>query len=280
MQEVIFETLIDSLKLAPFLLLTYIIMEYLEHKTGEHTQKIVGRAGKWGPVLGAAAGAVPQCGFSAAASNLFAGRVITLGTLMAIFLSTSDEMLPILISEKVGIGVILKILGMKMAIGMAAGFLIDLLSGKHGQEIHIHDMCGHDHCHCEKGILRTALSHTLKILFFILLISFILNTALHFVGREALSGLILNRPVLGPMAAALVGLIPNCAASVVITQLYLEGAMGLGAMMAGLLTGAGVGILVLCRVNHHKMENAKIIGLLYLVGVLSGIVIEWLRIGL
>lgn len=278
MWEVMLETLIDSVRLAPFLFLTYIIMEYLEHKTGEHTQKLVGRAGKWGPVLGAAAGVVPQCGFSAAASNLYAGRVITLGTLMAIFLSTSDEMLPILISEKAGIGVILKILGMKMAIGMAAGFLIDLLSGNHGRrDTQIHEMCEHDHCHCEKGILKSALSHTVRILFFILLISFALNTVLHFVGRDALSGLILNRPVLGPAAAALVGLVPNCAASVVITQLYLEGAMGLGAMLAGLLTGAGVGLLVLCRVNRNKRENFKIMGLLYLIGFLSGIMIEWLE---
>lgn len=281
MWEVILDTLADTLKLAPFLFLTYIVMEYLEHKTGEKTRKLVGRAGKWGPVLGAVAGAAPQCGFSAAASNLYAGRVITLGTLIAIFLSTSDEMLPILISEKVGVAMILKILGLKLLIGMAAGFAIDLAAGSRGrQENHIHEMCEHDHCHCERGIFGSALNHTGKILFFILLITFLLNTVLHFVGEGALSGLVLNKPLLGPAAAALVGLIPNCAASVVITQLYLEGAMGLGAMMAGLLTGAGIGILVLCRVNQDRRENFRIIALLYGIGVFSGIVIEWLQIKL
>lgn len=278
MVDVILDTLLDVVKLLPFLFLTYIVMEYLEHKTGDKTAALVKKAGKFGSVIGGILGIVPQCGFSAAASNLYAGRVITLGTLMAIYLSTSDEMLPILISEQAPIGTILKILLGKAAIGIAAGLVIDLLmrgKNENGHE-HIHDMCEQEHCHCEKGIVRSALSHTLQISLFILVITFALNLILFFVGEDALAGLIQNRRFLGPLLAGLVGLIPNCAGSVVITQLYLEKIIGIGAAFAGLLTGSGVGLLVLFRVNHDRKENLKILGLLYVIGVVAGIVMEFL----
>ena len=293
MSEVILDTLIDSVKLVPFLFLTYLAMEYLEHKAGEKTTQMVRKAGRLGPLIGGVAGVLPQCGFSAAASNLYAGRVITLGTLIAIYLSTSDEMLPILISEKVDIRFVLGVLGAKAAIGAAAGFIIDLLirekkvhhqgyvhnheEQEHEEEEHIHEICEHDNCHCEEdGIFLSAVKHTLQITFFIMIIGFALNIVLHFVGEDALANLILNRPVLGPILAGLVGLIPNCAASVTVTQLYLNGVISLGAMMSGLLVGAGVGLLVLFRVNPDKKENLKIVGILYVIGVLMGSVIDWL----
>lgn len=278
-------TLLEALKLVPFLFLTYLAMEFLEHKTGDKTKHVVKKAGKWGPLIGGIAGAVPQCGFSAAASNLYAGRVITLGTLIAIYLSTSDEMLPILISAKASVKTIGGILLAKVVIGVVAGFVIDFVMSrsekKHGHDHHhehehehIHELCEHEHCNCEQGIVRSAIKHTLQITFFIILITFALHLVLEFVGEDALANLILNKPVLGPVLAGIVGLIPNCASSVVITQLYLEGAMGLGAMMAGLLVGSGVGLLVLFRVNPEKKENFKILGLLYAIGVVTGIVIE------
>lgn len=277
-------TLLEALKLLPFLFLTYLAMEYLEHKTGEKTKYVVKKAGKWGPVIGGIAGAVPQCGFSAAASNLYAGRVITLGTLIAIYLSTSDEMLPIMISAQAPIELIGGILLVKVIIGVAAGFVIDMVMSRreekdghhhdHDHE-HIHELCEHEHCNCEQGIFRSALKHTLQITFFIILITFALHLALEFVGEDVLANLILNKPVLGPVLAGIVGLIPNCASSVVITQLYLEGAMGMGAMMAGLLVGSGVGLLVLFRVNHDKKDNFKILGLLYGIGVVAGMTIDF-----
>lgn len=276
-------TLLEALKLLPFLFLTYLAMEYLEHKTGEKTKHMVKKAGKWGPVIGGIAGAVPQCGFSAAASNLYAGKVITLGTLMAIFLSTSDEMLPILISAKAPVEVIGGILAIKVAIGVAAGFVIDWVMSRGKKECdhhhdheheHIHELCEHEHCNCEKGIFRSALKHTLQITFFIIVITFVLHLGIEMVGEDVLANLILNKPVLGPVLAGVVGLIPNCASSVVITQLYVEGAMSFGAMMAGLLVGSGVGVLVLFRVNPDRKESMKIIGLLYMIGVLAGILIE------
>lgn len=274
MLHIIEHSVLDSLKLVPFLFLAYFVMEYLEHRAGDKTQKVIGKAGKWGPLLGGALGAVPQCGFSTAASNLYAGRVISMGTLLAVYLSTSDEMLPILISAKAEPALIAKILLLKVLIGMAAGFLVDLLfSGKQKEHHHIHEMCEEEHCHCEEGIFRSAVNHTVRITFFILLITFGLNLIMHYVGEDALTSFLRDRTVLGPVLSGLVGLIPNCASSVVITQLYLEGAMSFGTMMAGLLVSAGVGVLVLCRVNHNKKENLQIIGLLYLIGVVSGIVL-------
>ena len=274
MLDAILDALLDTVRLVPFLFITYIIMECLEHKTGEGTQKLIKKAGRFGPVIGGVLGIVPQCGFSTAASNLYAGRMITLGTLMAIYLSTSDEMLPILISEKAPADMILEILLAKAVIGCIAGVVIDLLLRKRKVEEQktVHDVCEREHCNCEQGIFRSALSHTAKITLFIFLIGIILNVILYFVGDGALSGLILNHPILGPVLAGLVGLIPNCAGSVAVTQLYLQGALEIGGVMAGLLTGSGVGLLVLFRVNPDRKESLRILGLLYGVGVLAGIV--------
>lgn len=286
MQEIIMDTWIDSLKLLPFLFITYLIMEYIEHRMGERTKKSIEKSGRLGPVFGGIIGAFPQCGFSAAASNLYAGRVITPGTLIAVFLSTSDEMLPILISEQADASMILKLLGIKAVIGIAAGILVDLLirrknnpkhtAYRHGRESHMDmgHLWGHECCSCENGIFKSALNHTLHIFFFILIISFALNGIIFLLGEEFLMNLILNKPVIGQMIAGLVGLIPNCASSVLLTQLYLEGVMGPGAVMAGLLAGSGVGLLVLFRVNDNIGENVKILGLLYGIGVFSGLIID------
>lgn len=286
MTEIISDTIIDAVKLLPFLLVTYAAMEYIEHKMGDKTKNTIEKSGRFGPVLGGIMGVFPQCGFSAAASSLYAGRIITLGTLTAIFLSTSDEMLPILISEQVNISVIFKLLALKMVIGIAAGFLVDLFIRKqkkdgaaHGkayeEHIDIEHMCEHEHCRCEEGIFRSALRHTLNIFLFIVLIAFVLNTAIYFAGEDFLAELILNKPILGHLLAGAVGLIPNCAASVILTKLYLEGLMGLGAMMAGLLAGTGVGLLVLYRVNDNLKENIKITVLMYIIGVTAGLVIDF-----
>ena len=272
--DVIIDALLDAVKLVPILFLAYIIMECLEHKTGERAQKLIKKAGSFGPVIGGVLGIVPQCGFSAAASNLYAARKITLGTLMAVYLSTSDEMLPILISEKAPINTILKLLLAKAVIGCLTGVVIDFLLRNRRQEghDHIHDICERENCHCEQGILRSALSHTAKITLFIFLIGLVLNLILYFAGDGALSSLLLNHPILGPVLAGLVGMIPNCAGSVAITQLYLQGALEIGGAMAGLLAGSGVGLLVLFRVNHDRKESLRILGLLYGVGVIVGIV--------
>lgn len=273
-------TVEDSLFVILVMFLTYLAMEYLEHRTGDKVQQLVQRAGRLGPVIGAVAGVIPQCGFSAAASNLYAGRIITMGTLIAIYLSTSDEMLPVMIASQAPGETILVILFVKMLVGMMAGFVIDLISRRKGNESHghehIHDMCEQEHCNCEKGIFRSALKHTAQVGIFLLLISFALNLVLEIAGEDVLAGFLLSRPVAGPLVAGAVGFIPNCAASVVITELYLDGLIDAGSMLAGLLVGAGVGLLVLFRVNHNRRENLKIAGILYLIGVVTGIAAEFL----
>lgn len=283
MTEVLIDTLIDGIKLLPFLFIAYLIMEYVEHKTSNKSKEIIKKSGKFGPAIGGVLGIFPQCGFSAIASNLYAGRIITLGTLIAIFLSTSDEMLPILISEAVPVSVIFKILAIKLIIGIIVGFIIDLvirITSKNKQEEEkIGEICEHEHCHCEeRSILKSSLKHSISIFIYILIITFILNTVIYIVGEETLSNLILNNWLLGPIIAGLVGLIPNCASSVILTQLYLGNVITLATMLSGLLVGAGVGLLILFRVNKNVKENAKIVILLYFIGVLAGITMQFMGI--
>ena len=278
MTGVIADSLTDSIKLLPFLFLTYLAMEYLEHKAGAKMQAAIRSADKGGPVIGALLGVFPQCGFSAAASNLYAGGIITMGTLMAVFLSTSDEMLPIMISENVGIGLMGKVLGAKFIVAAAAGLVIDRMFRRDRAEVKIDHLCEQHHCHCENGIWKSALHHTVEIFLYILLLSLALNLVIAWVGEDVLGGLILDRPILGPAVAGVVGLIPNCAASVIITQLYLGGVLSAGAMISGLLSGTGVGLLVLFRVNDDRRENLRLVGLLYLIGVAAGIAVEALGI--
>ncbi len=285
MIEIIEDTLIDALKLVPFLFLTYLLMEYLEHKTGDKTKEVIKKSGKFGPLFGAILGIVPQCGFSAAAASLYAGRVITMGTLIAVFLSTSDEMLPILISEAAPIDLIVKVLLIKLVIGAIAGFIIDAVrriiikrkkqtEKEEEAEEAIGHICEHDHCDCEHGILKSTIKHTLNILLFIIIITFILNTIVHFIGEENISKAIASVPFVGILVSALFGFIPNCAGSVIITELYLSNLISLGSMIAGLLVGSGIGILVLYRTNKHLKQNLIISGLLYIIGITSGLIID------
>lgn len=283
MIEVIQDTLIDAIKLVPFLFVTYLIMEYIEHRTSNKAKETIKKSGKFGPFIGSLLGIVPQCGFSVSATNLYAGRVITLGTLIAVYLSTSDEMLPILLSESVPATTILIILAIKFTIGIVAGFLIDLVlrfRNKNQEEEKIVDICEKEHCHCENGIFKSAIHHTVHIFLFILLITFILNIIIHFIGEENISAFLMNQPILGPVIAGLIGLIPNCASSVIITEMYLGNIINLGTLIAGLLVNAGVGLVILFKTNKGIKENVKIVGILYGIGVISGIIIQLLGVNI
>lgn len=282
MLDVILDTVMDAVKILPFLFLAYLLMEYIEHKTTKKSQKMIQKAGKVGPLIGGLLGVIPQCGFSVAATNFYAARIISLGTLIAVYLSTSDEMLPILLSEAVPITTILAILGIKLGIGIVAGFIIDgvghFIRKKSGEPleegIHIEEMCDHDHCDCkEEGILKSAIKHTLGILFFLFVISLILNGLIAWIGQETLAGVISNQPILGPILACLIGLIPNCASSVVLTQLWLGDIIPLTTMIGGLLVNAGVGLLVLFRVNKGLKKNIGILVLLYFLGFVSALLL-------
>ena len=322
MKDVIIDTILDTARLIPFLYITYLIMGILEKRASSTMRNIVRKSGKAGPILGSMLGIVPQCGFSAAASSFYAGRIITLGTLISIYLSTSDEMLPILLSESsIGLSTIIKILLLKMTIGMIAGFLIDFIfrntleepkvqliqteeqllqrqnpgngkiqpakmqtpkmgAGRKQSSIRMagNDTCNIANCICGNGRnpFWAACIHTFRIVLFIMVISFALNLFLLFVGEDALKYIFLNKPIIGELSAALIGLIPNCAASVVLTQLYVEGALSFGACMAGLLVGAGIGILVLFRANNQRKDTLRVICLLYGFGENSGILINML----
>lgn len=282
MLEVFEDAIIDSVKLLPFLFITYLIMEYIEHKTGSKAKEIIKKSGKFGPFFGSLLGIFPQCGFSVSATNLYAVRVITLGTLISVYLSTSDEMLPIFISEGVPLPTILKILATKLIIGMIAGFAIDFvlrLKNKNKEEEEkIVDLCEKEHCHCEHGIIKSSLKHTLNTFIFIFLVTIIINLIIHFIGEETIASILELNPILGPIIAGLIGLIPNCAASVILTQLYLENVITAATMISGLLVGAGVGLAVLFKMNKGIKNNLKITGLLYAIGVVSGIVIQLIGI--
>ncbi len=327
------DTIEDGLKILPFLFITYLVMEYLEHRTGDKTQELVQKAGRFGPLLGGVFGAFPQCGFSAAASNLYAGRVITLGTLIAIYLSTSDEMVPLFISKQVEPSKMITIIAMKAVIGVIFGFIVDFAARKYRKykrrammdPMRIDELCKREKCHCEEdtprisahrgkydfttgesdhndeakitkakvkenahshdhnheshgNILRSALIHTLHIFIYVMIFTLILNAAIEFIGEDKLAGFLQGNVVLSHALAGLVGLIPNCAASIVITELYLSGIITFGAMMSGLLVGAGVGLLILYRVNEGTTRNIQITAILYLIGTFTGFILDVMHV--
>lgn len=274
--DAIVDTIYDSLKLLPFLFCTYLVLEYIESKMNQKTIHFIQKAGPFGPIVGAVLGIIPQCGFSAAATNLYAGRVITIGTLLAVYLSTSDEMLPILLAESIPISTIVFILLIKVTVGIIVGTIIDyfIRTNKKDDTNYIKNFCHKENCKCNQGIFMASISHTFHILAYIALFTFAFNVVILFIGEENLGSIILNKPLLGEVLAGLVGMIPNCAASVLITKLYVSGTIGLGAMISGVLVGAGVGLMVLFRVNDNLKENFKIAGILYVTGVSAGFIIS------
>ena len=276
--EILKETSLDTLKLIPFLFITYLIMEYIEHKTSEKVKDTIQKSGKFGPLLGAIVGIFPQCGFSVSATNLYAARVITLGTLISVYLTTSDEMLPILLTEAIPATTILTILGIKLIIGIIAGFAIDAiirLTKKDKQEEQkIEELCEHEHCHCEEGIIVSAAKHTLNIIVFIFLITLVINGIITLIGEETIANFISQNLVLGPIIAGIIGLIPNCASSVILTELFVENVISMPVLISGVSVNAGVGLLVLFKTNKNIKENLSIVGLLYMIGVLSGIILQ------
>lgn len=336
---VLLDTLVEFLPVIAVLFLSYLLMEWMEHRMGERTQRFMTKAGPFAPAAGALLGCVPQCGFSAAAAGLYAGRVISLGTVYAVFLATSDEMFVIMLAASFegdfAPWSILRVLGGKLVIGTVLGMLTDLVmrlfrrvrnargealtAGAHTHDLHthgddhavhdeeahtgddaraehalhrtdahehchrdevghIHELCERTGCHCEDGILKSALRHTLHIGVFLLIFSLLLNLLFYFVGDDVLVEFLSGRGPLSCFLASLVGLIPSCAASIAVTELYLAGALSLGALYAGLLTGAGVGVLILCRLNRPVWQTVIIVAVLYLMGALAGVLIDALHL--
>lgn len=319
--DVLTESVIDTLKLIPFLFLTYLAMEALEHSASHHVRAAVEKSGKAGPVVGSILGALPQCGFSAMAATLYAGRVVTAGTLVAVILSTSDEMIPVFVAHQESPTRLFGILALKVIVGIIAGLLVDvalrMLHRTGDGHAHIHELCERAHCHCEDAedengsaesearaatagehdgaarrahehayghdhhghghglwpIVRSALVHTIQVTVFIFLVTFFFGLLIEGVGEDAIGELLTDHPVRATFIAALVGLIPNCGASVALTELFLDGTLAAGPMVAGLLVSGGVGLLVLWRTNADLRQNAAVTGVVYAVGVAVGLLV-------
>ena len=303
--DVLADSVIDTLKLIPFLLVTYLAMEALEHFASNKVKEAVERAGTAGPVVGGLLGALPQCGFSAMAATLFSGRVVTAGTLVAVILSTSDEMIPVFVAHQEPASRMLSIIAIKVVLGIAAGLLLDvalrLLHRAGDGHAHIHELCEREHCHCEEadepvedegddehgshgghhghshshhgvwGIVRSACVHTAQVTAFIFLISLLFGLIIEGFGVDSIRSMLAYHPVRATFIAALVGLIPNCGASVAIAELFLDGTLATGPMLAGLLSSGGVGLLVLWRTNADARQNAYVTLLVYGVAVLAGL---------
>lgn len=276
MKEVLLDTLLDAIKIIPFLFVTFLLMEYIEHGFTKKGKEKIKKAGNLGPFFGGLLGAVPQCGFSVMATNLYATRIVTLGTLISIYLSTSDEMLPILISQKCSFSIIIKILLIKVLIGMLAGFIIDFIIRKKtkSSNYEIKKFCDEEHCDCEHGIIKSSIKHTFNILIFIIVITLLLNLGFYYFGNDSIEKLFLKDSFFSPFISSLIGLIPNCGASVALTELYLNNVISFASVISGLLTGSGVALLVLFKINKNVKENVKILLTLYFIGALSGVVIE------
>lgn len=280
MIDVLIDVLIDGLKLLPFLFISYLIIELIEHKSSEKMEETLKKSGVFGPIIGSVLGLIPQCGFSVTASNLYAGRVITVGALIAGFLSTSDEAIPIFLAHPESISKLFPILVIKFFVALVVGILIDFIFRKKHtlkedvEELneHIHHMCSD--CHCDDHLFLSVFKHTLNTFAFILLILFVLNFAIYFIGEKNLAKIMLEGNVLQPFVTSLIGLIPNCASSVLLTELYIEGTVSFASIISGLLTGAGIGIVVLFKINKNIKENIKILATVYGVGVICGVIIE------
>lgn len=279
--EYILDAFWDTLKILPFLFLVYLLLEVLEHKFSHKTLNM----GRFGPLIGSAVGILPQCGFSVAATTLFNKRIITMGTLLAVYLSTSDEAIPILLSHPDQFPVLLKLIGIKFLIGLAAGLVVDLLIHRQPADSCYCSQCPqpkekeHHHHTANTGeVLWHSGRKTLQIALFLFVVQLILGVLLSMLGEERLATLLLTGSLWQPFAAALIGLIPTCVPSILITQLFLEGGLTFGSAVAGLCTGAGMGILVLLKENREPARIAVVIALLYCVGALAGLILNILPI--
>lgn len=273
MLDILLDTFLDSLKLLPFLLITYLLMEYLEHKSLKSNTKLMEKSGKLGPLWGSILGVLPQCGFSVAASNLYVSRVISLGTLISIYLSTSDEMLVVLLSKSVSIKIIILLVILKVLVGMFFGFLIDFLFRKKNNNFDS-ELCEREDCHCGSNIFTSSIKHTFNTYIFILGVTFLFNVLTSFVSMDKVSLFLRNFSFLTPFILGVIGLIPSCASSVIITELFLDNVISLGSALAGLFANSGVALAVLFRNNKNRKENFLILGILYIISVVSGIIIN------
>lgn len=278
--DALLDTLLDTAKLLPLLYLSYLLIETLEHHAGGKAALFVTKAGKAGPLLGALLGLVPQCGFSGAMASLYCAGTVSLGSFLAVLLSTSDEMLPVLLAGGAPWGTVGKLLLCKFGFALTVGFALELLfrgRREEHREEHIHELCEKEHCACEgHSVFYAALVHTVKIALTVFALTFLMTFLLELFGEEALRDVLSVAPVLSAFLAGLVGLIPSCSVSVILTGLYLSGALGGTALLAGLFANGGVGLLVLFRMSGSGKKNAAVTALLYGCSVAGGLLLGWI----
>ena len=277
MLDIMLDTIIDVLKIFPFVFFAFVLIEIFEHSFNKNSKKIMEKTKKVGPLIGSGLGLIPQCGFSVFATDLYITRIISLGTLISIYLTTSDEMLIVMLSEKVDIDIIFKILFIKFLIGLLCGLIIDIVISKisRKEDKVNYSICNDEDCHCdEDGIVVASLKHTLRTIIIIALVTFVINVLMEYKGNQFISKLFLKDNIFGPFISSIVGLIPSCGSSVILTELYIENAISFSSMIAGLLTNSGVALIVLFKSNKNIKDNFKILGLLYFIGVLSGVIIH------
>ncbi len=276
--ELLSDSISDTLKALPFLFVAFLLIEFLEHKAQDKIKRLFTRAGVFGPLVGTALGCVPQCGFSVMSANLYSSGILRLATLVSVFLATSDEAVILLATDPNGVNEIIRLLVTKIAIALIFGYVIYFIESKmhHHRHNHSHDLCEHDHCGCHEhgGVLRPALIHTVKVFGFLLLFTVIIDLAVALIGTDKLSTILLSKSVFQPFLSALIGFIPNCASSVLLTSLYIEGTLSFGSLIAGLCTNAGAGLLILFRDKSKIKENLKIIALLYACSVIPAVILH------
>lgn len=275
--DVFMDALLDCVKMLPFLFVAFLLLEFLEHHAQEKVEKVLSKVKYGGPLVGALLGCIPQCGFSVIAAGLYGGGTITMGTLIAVFISTSDEAVLIMLGHPEAGRMMASLIGIKIVIAIAAGYIVDIAGRNYRLVRHnVDQICVNCGCHDDHGIVKPALRHTVRIFGFLFLFSLILGGILELGGSEVLASFLLKDSIFQPFLAALIGLIPNCAASVLLTELYLNQMISFASLIAGLCAGAGLGLPVLCKINHHKAENVKMIGLLYAFAVAAGLVLSLL----
>lgn len=277
--EIVIETCLDSIKMLPFLFFAFLLIEFLEYYSGEMSGKLLKKVGKAGPVVGAVLGCVPQCGFSVLAANLYAGGVLSAGTLIAVFTATSDEAVLILMANPGRAGEIIWLLAVKVVIAVAAGYFVDGVMQKYivRTEKNVHIKMRETVRPSKMEVVREAIGHTFRIFAYLFVFNLILNFAIELLGIQKLSEILLGNTVFQPIIAAIIGLIPNCAASVILTQLYLSGAISFASVVSGLCTGAGVGLIVLFKMNSDKKENFRILLTLVAIASVTGMFLQFLQ---
>ena len=281
--EICKDVLIDGARMIPFLLFAFLLIELVEKYTGEKRDRILMKGNKAGPIIGALFGCIPQCGFSVVAANLYAERLVSVGTLLAVFMSTSDEAIIVMLGYPKSGGKILTILVLKVVIAIVVGYLVDLFCKRKRFSVKQESVWEERGCSCcggHDGILKAVVSHSLKTLLYIMLFSMVLNVVIEGIGIERIQEILMNDSPFQIILSASVGLIPNCASSILITELYMKGVLALPAVMAGLLASGGMGLIVLWKNNRDKKENLKITAMLYIGSIVIGVILQILFIGM